>query len=334
MAVTLKDIAGIVGISVNSVSRALQDKNDISVAMRNRVKTVAASLGYRPNLNARSLVLKKSSLIGLAITEPDNPVRMEFCERLRFHAEKEGYHLLIAGLRPVGGPPDTTAVENLLGRGIDGLIAGYFSGLVAEQPIGELLRQCQATRLPTVIFGAVETELCDHFHIDFEESAHELSVHMLRQGIVPEVFFASGQKCRLAGYRRALREFHAEAGERFTILPAPGYTPAAEAMARRLEAGGPPPRGIIAGNDTSAIGIIAELRRRGLQVPDDVVVAGIDNTEHGAFYNPTLTSIGFERNFFADRIWEMLFRRLANGMDDPVRRVAPHQKLITRESCP
>ncbi|MFA6714526.1 MAG: LacI family DNA-binding transcriptional regulator [Victivallales bacterium] len=334
MAITLKDIAAIAGISVNSVSRALKDKSDISVETRQRVKTIAASLGYRPNLNARSLVLKKSSLIGLAVTEPDNPVRMEFCERLRFLAEKDGYHLLIAGFQPLGETPDVLAVENLLGRGIDGLIAGYFSGIIAEQPIGELLRQCRASQFPTVLFGAVETELCDHIYIDFEKSVYELTVHMLRQGIVPEAFFSVFQERRVAGYRRALREFHVESAERLVYLPAPGYVPAAEAITRRLKEGAQAPRGIIAGNDIAAIGIITALRRRGLKVPEDVAVAGIDNTEHGAFYNPSLTSIGFERNGFADKIWEMLHDRLTNGMDGMSRRVVLNQQLVVRESCP
>ena len=83
MPVTLKDIAARVGLSVNSVSRALRDKNDIALDTRRRIKAIARELGYRPNLNARSLVLKQSFSIGVAVTELNNPVRMDFCERLR-----------------------------------------------------------------------------------------------------------------------------------------------------------------------------------------------------------------------------------------------------------
>ena len=77
-AVTLKDIANLVGVSVNTVSRGLKDKPDIGLKTRQRIKEAAAALGYRPNLNARSLVLQKTSTIGVAVTEMDNPVRMEF----------------------------------------------------------------------------------------------------------------------------------------------------------------------------------------------------------------------------------------------------------------
>ncbi len=80
MVVRLKDIAELMGVSVNTVSRALKDKPDIGEKTRQRIKEAAAALGYRPDLNARSLVLQKTSTIGLAVTESDNPVRMEFCE--------------------------------------------------------------------------------------------------------------------------------------------------------------------------------------------------------------------------------------------------------------
>ena len=65
-AVTLKDIANLVGVSVNTVSRGLKDKPDIGLKTRQRIKEAAAALGYRPNLNARSLVLQKTSTIGVA----------------------------------------------------------------------------------------------------------------------------------------------------------------------------------------------------------------------------------------------------------------------------
>ena len=83
MAVTLKDVAALVGVSVNTVSLALKDKPEIKLKTRERVKAAAEALGYRPNLNARSLVLRQTNTIGVAVTEIDNPVRMEFCERLR-----------------------------------------------------------------------------------------------------------------------------------------------------------------------------------------------------------------------------------------------------------
>ena len=63
MAVTLKDVAALVGVSVNTVSLALKDKPEIKLKTRERVKAAAEALGYRPNLNARSLVLRQTNTL-------------------------------------------------------------------------------------------------------------------------------------------------------------------------------------------------------------------------------------------------------------------------------
>ena len=93
-----------------------------------------------------------------------------------------------------------------------------------------------------------------------------------------------------------------------------------------------PPEAIIAPNDQTALGIIAELKNRGFRVPEDVSVAGFDNIEIGAYFDPPLTSIGFDNGTFADKVWELMKTRLENPAQ-PVRRAELHQELIIRRSC-
>jgi len=333
VAATLKDLAALVGVSVNTASRALKDKPDIGLATRQRVKEAAAALGYRPNLNARSLVMKTSQTIGLAVSEPDNPVRMEFCEKLRQLAEADGYRILTAGLS--GATDSKSVIEDLLARGVDGLVIGYLSGILAEQSIGKILQDCHQSKLPVTVFGDAQTGLADCLNIDFAASCHTLTSHILQQNLIPVAFFyEQGDATRYQGYCQAMRE-HGK-GDAIRRWPLDGHRLCSgrDAVECYLQQFPRPPEAIIAPNDLTAIGIIAALKEHGWRVPEDTAVAGFDNIEMGAYYDPPLTSIGFDTGRFAAKVWEILFQRLQNGYSLPAQTITLSQELTVRRSCP
>ena len=340
MPVTLKDIAARVGLSINSVSRALRDKNDIALDTRRRIKAIARELGYRPNLNARSLVLKQSFTIGVAVTELNNPVRMDFCERLRQLAEQDGYRLISAGISH-RQTHNLDTISDLLSRGVDGLVLGYLAGPLDDQPLGKILADCERTSLPVTIFGSPETTLADYAFIDFRDSCHRLTCHMLDQGIVPVGFFTQHPETgfsdeRSLGYLQAMTERGMKAQAKFwpVKITDSALTAAAKAMKSFLARHKQPPQGIIASNDLFAMGIISTLREHGLQVPTDVAVASFDNIEIGQYYTPPLTTMGLGNDLFAAQIWELLTHRIANKQRTPLRKLHLRHELIIRKSCP
>ena len=334
MAATLKDVAALVGVSVNTASRALKDKTDIGIPTRQRVKEAAAALGYRPNLNARSLVLKKSSIIGVAVTEPDNPVRMEFCEKLRQLAAAEGYRLLTAGLSVARNEEDMATVEDLLARGVDALVIGYLSGILSEQPIGPILRECRNNHIPVTVFGAVETGYADSVYIDFCESAYRLTSYLLDIGKSPIAFLGEcPEEARRQGYVRAMRERGRENDILSWNIGGHTLSSGKQAVEDYLRQNPIPPQAIIAPNDLTAMGIISALKAHGFRVPQDVAVVGFDNIEMGAFFDPPLTSIGFDNGYFARQVWNLIEARLLNGSSEPVQCLRLRQELVVRGSC-
>ncbi len=341
MPVTLKDIAARVGLSVNSVSRALRDKDDIAIDTRRRVKAVAQELGYRPNMNARSLVLKQSFTIGVAVTELNNPVRMDFCERLRQLAEQDGYRLISAGISLHQTRKDLDTISDLLSRGVDGLVLGYLAGPLDDQPIGKILADCERTSLPVTIFGSPETTLADYAFIDFRDSCHRLTCHMLDQGIVPVGFFPKHPETgfsdeRSQGYLQAMTERGMKNQAKLWPVKITDsfLTAAAKAMKSFLARHKQPPQGIIASNDLLAMSIISTLRDHGFQVPADVAVASFDNIEIGQYFTPPLTTMGLGNDLFAAQIWELLTHRIANKKRTPLRKLHLRHELIIRKSCP
>jgi LacI family transcriptional regulator len=333
MPVTLKDIAAQVGVSVNTASRALKDKKDIGLKTRERVKEAAAALGYRPNLNARSLVLKKTSTVGVAVTEPSNPVRVEFCERLRECAAADGYRLLTASLT---GSSETRrdTLDDLLARRVDGLIAGYIRSPNAEQPFAGILRECHRAGLPAVVFGDPETTTADCLEIDFFDSARRLTEHAISRGYRDIALFCPpGKSARLDGYRHAMTAAGLAGHIRTYPLNGSGFAGAAASLEAFLKEFKRPPRAIIGYNDISAIGIISALKKHGWRVPEDCAAAGVDNIAYGEYHDPPLTSIGFDAGVFAETVWQLLKARLNGTETGPPRRLKLHQQLVIRQSC-
>lgn len=335
--VTLKDIANLVGVSVNTVSRGLKDKPDIGLKTRQRIKEAAAALGYRPNLNARSLVLQKTSTIGVAVTEMDNPVRMEFCEKLRVRAERDGYRLLTTSLAQDNGcnwcAGNIECIEDLLARRVDGLIIGTIWGLTGEQPLGPLLKECRQTETPVVVFGTPETELADCIEIDFFDSGYRLTEHLIRKGYRSISYFGKPDDARFEGYEKAMKDHGLEQWFRIWNHPANRLRVGQDTMNLYLEQNSRPPQAIVASNDLGAIGIISSLKKHGLRVPQDCAVAGFDNIAIGEFIDPPLTSIGFDNNTFADAVWNMMIRRLRKLETGPAQKITLNQELVIRESC-
>lgn len=336
-AVTLKDIANLVGVSVNTVSRGLKDKPDIGLKTRQRIKEAAAALGYRPNLNARSLVLQKTSTIGVAVTEMDNPVRMEFCEKLRVRAERDGYRLLTTSLAQDNGcnwcAGNIECIEDLLARRVDGLIIGAIWGLTGEQPLGPILQECRQTETPVVVFGTPETELADCIEIDFFNSGYRLTEYLLNRKYSSIVYFGEPDDKRAGGYEKAMKNHGAEKNIQIWPHTANRLEAGKYAMDAYLKQSGGPPQAIVASNDLGAIGIISSLKKHGLRVPQDCAVAGFDNIAIGEFIDPPLTSIGFDNNTFADAVWNMMIRRLRKLETGPAQKITLNQELVIRESC-
>ncbi len=332
-AATLKDIAKLVGVSVNTVSRALKDKPDIGLKTRERVKEAASALGYRPNLNARSLVLKKTSIIGVAVTEPDNPVRMEFCEKLRFCAERDGYRLLTVSLSYDWNLKNLDALEDLLARRVDGMVVGAIWGLTGEQPLGTLLQECRQKGTPVVVFGQPQTELADCVEINFPDSAFHLTSHLLEKGYRKIVFFDSlAGSLKTPGYLRSMREHGMEKEISVWEVPAGRMDTGFVSMEKYLEKFKRPPEAVIASNDLGALGILAALRKHHIRVPEDCAVAGFDNITFGEYSNPSLTTIGYDSGYFAETVWSLMVRRLKKTETGPAKRICIPQKLIVRQS--
>src|SRR5438477_1028115 len=140
--VTAREVAELAGVSISAVSRVFTKGASVSEKTRTKVLDATRSLGYRPNLLARSLMTRRTELIGLISNNFDNPAFMQIFDLFTRHLQQRGLRPLLVNLSD--GLPPTGALGMLMQYGVDGVI-------VASSPLHrELAEACVAVHLPVV----------------------------------------------------------------------------------------------------------------------------------------------------------------------------------------
>lgn len=299
MAVTIYDVARHVGVSVKTVSRAINDHPDVSPGTRAAILEAARTLGFRPNPLARGLSAGATGMIGLMVPELLNPHYAEWARHMEDWARAEGYMLVLADAEYDA----TRALANLrsfIAHRIEGLI--WMFGALD----GEALDAVRAARLPAVVGEAI-TNGPDHIRV-LRASPHATSYgpatraaveHLLALGheriaYVTEQPDLTTVQERLAAFRQALEDHDTPADPALIRTSALLRTDKLEggylAMLTLLDEGHRP-TAICTSADLAAIGIMRALRERGLRVPQDVSVVGCDDLQLASYTDPPLTTI-------------------------------------------
>ena len=213
MAVTIYDVSKYVGVSVKTVSRAINDHPDVSARTRAAVLEAVRVLGFRPNPLARGLSMGSTAMIGLLMPELLNPHYAQLARHLQALASAEGYMLVLADSEY----DPARALSNLrafVAHRIDGLIwnAGTFDG--------EALALVRTAKLPTVI-GEPLSEQVNHVrvltmsqdaptygHATYAAMEHLIALQHERIAYVTESSALVSVRERLSAYRQALTDHH------------------------------------------------------------------------------------------------------------------------------
>jgi DNA-binding LacI/PurR family transcriptional regulator len=334
MRVRLRDVAAHAGVSVKTVSNVVHGYVHVAPETRQRVQASLDELDYRPNLSARSLRRGRSGVIALALPALDMPYFAELTRFVVQAAERRAWTVLIDqtdGLRER---------EQIVAAGVRShLIDGLILSPVALG-LNELTRSSDET--PLVLLGEkIGGGSIDHVAIDNVAAARVATEHLItlgRRSIAAIGYQASPVAAsgvaalRQRGYEEALRAHGLPVNGRHTMeVTEFGRPEGATAMARLLS-GPEPVDAVFCFNDLLALGAIRLLSERGLKVPDDVAVIGLDDIEDGRYSTPTLSTVAPDKEAIAFRAVEMLHERLAPGGTPPPRDVRVGFELIARES--
>ncbi|MER7048403.1 LacI family DNA-binding transcriptional regulator [Streptomyces jumonjinensis] len=296
---TLRDIALSLDLSVNTVSRALADKDAVSPETRERVKGEAERLGYVPNTMARSLVLRNAMTLGLVITNPSNPFFARLISAIEERGRERGYSLMLV-VTEDSAENERRAAEELMRWGVDGVLA------IPVQHGAEHWRRLRKSGTPVVLLNRHLPELdADVVGVDYYAGARAATEHVLDSGarelyLVEEDLDISPVSERIRGFQETLAArgigapdgavVRVDAPEGVPVSapfdPGAAYAIGAD-LARRAGRGAV----VLAGNDYHALGLYRAFTERGLRVGVDIGVVGHGDHPFSAYLDPALTTV-------------------------------------------
>jgi LacI family transcriptional regulator len=329
--ITMKDIAEKAGVSVNTVSRVLNNKPDISKQTRENVLRIAKELGYIKNITASSLRNNQTKIVGVILEDITNLFFAEVMKGMEAAARKYGYQLLLMNTQ-TDAKKQREAIQTLLERRVEGiLITPTEDGLSDFERLSHI-------NVPVVIVGRhIERLQLDEIHSDEVKGGYLATKHLLSKGrkkilLINSIPENSAARMREEGYRKALREANVHLPEDYiTVSSEPnmeaGYHAVFKAIEKKLDFDG-----IFCYNDMFAFGAMRALEELGKRVPQDVAVVGYDDVAFASYYRPTLTTIRINKFGMGFEAFKLLLQKLS-GRRKKLKRVVLDVELIARESA-
>lgn len=284
--VTIKDVAREAGVSISTVSNALNGVNVLHPDTKQHILEVAERLNYVPNLNGRNLKAKETRVIGLFITSIKGPYYGVLVDAVYQSCKKYGYELNIY----ISDKTDNM-MANIFGRRIDGAVIlnehikeKEEKFLIDNQfPAVFIDRELQGETISSVVFDSYhEGEMVAKYLL---ELGHTTFAYV--RGV--ENNFDNTQ--RLNGFRSVLSRAGLTLGEDYIINGEFDTDIAYRSVKEFLEEMKPLPEAVFAANDLSAIGVIEALTEEGIKVPEDVSVIGCDDIEIVKLLKPSITTV-------------------------------------------
>lgn len=287
--VTITDVAHRAGVSMKTVSRVLNNEAHVRPAVREKVQSAVAALGYRPNLAARQLAGHKSFIIGYPFNNPSAAYVTDILLGAARACRDRGYHL-------VSEPVDL--LENAV-EIIDRLISTLRpDGMILIPPLAEIpavIDQIEKAGLPLVRIAGSAEGYGEALRIDDADIARQMVAHLAEQGHRRIAFIRppahhSQAASRFDGYCAGL----SAAGITFDpgiVVDGAFDVESGMAAARSLLDLPEAPTAIFASNDQMALGALRVAHQRKLDVPGDVAIAGFDDLPASAFAWPPLTTV-------------------------------------------
>lgn len=309
--VTAHDVARLAGVSQSAVSRAFTPGASVAPETRERIEAAARKLGYRPNAIARSLITRRSRIIGLVMSYLENQFYPVVIERLCQALQQDGYHVLLF----ISETEDADDVlTDILQYQVDGIV------MASTTLSSALANDCVQAGIPVVLFNRVAQPSA----LGGDSTSSVTSQNREGGRLVGELLVRTGHRriAWLAGAENASTSRDRGAGLCDALADAGlplyargvGHYDFAEARRAVLALFGDParrPDALFAANDHMAIAALETLRSElGMQVPHDVSVVGFDNVPQTAWPSFNLTTVQQNIEQMVDATRTLLFEQI------------------------
>lgn len=328
---TIKDVAKKAGVSISTVSRVINDSKPVTNEVKQKVLDVIKETGYVPNPLARSLVTKKSQLIGVIVPELTDTFSAEILNGIEEISKMYSYDILIA---------NTYSERDLELKSISLLRAKQVEGIVIiswdiDEELVNVLENCG---IPVVYISKYTMDF-DIYNVAIKnapatrdmtnfliEKGHK-KISLMRTNInLPEVADE-----RLKGYKEALSEHKIKFNEKLVKTCGTTYDDGYAMAKELLNVKGTKPDAIFATSDEAAIGAMNACFDLGYNVPDDISIAGFNDVKFAKLYRPKLTSVS-QPLFDIGAVAIRMVIKLIKGEEIGEKKVELPYRIVDRES--
>jgi len=316
------------GVSVATVSRALNGRSNVTAQTRAHVMGVVAQLRFVPSSAAQSMITRRTHTVGALLPDLHGEYFSELIRGIDLAARARGLHLLVSSSH--GNAVEAAAALRAMNGRVDGLLV-MSPHVNADFLWGNVADELPAVLMNTRVAGGAHSS----FAVDNHGGAYAMVRHLVERGH-RDIAFVAGPESnfeaqeRLRGYRAALADLlpgtweHVLQGD---FTQESGFRAGNQVVALTGR-----PTAVFASNDMMAIGCLSALNEAGVDVPREIALAGFDDIPISRYVNPSLTTV---RARIAE-LGGLALERLASAIEEPGRMSAQHQTLradlIVRQS--
>jgi LacI family transcriptional regulator len=330
MSIKLEDIAKETGVSISTVSRVLSNSSyPVSEPIREKVLRAAETLGYEPNIAARSLRTDRTNTIGIIVDDLLSPFTPPIVRGIQDYLNEYGFLSLIVNS---DWDPDQeqAAIKTLLSRPVDGIIFVEYS----HQTNSDVLERSHKPHVFVHrLFGSPikNSVVPDDYYGASLATEHLISLGHRRIGYIngPENWHTC--RARLRGYQETLAHYSMVFDESL-VQPGDWEIESGYASAKNLLEQSEHPTAIFAANDAMALGAVYAIQDAGLRVPEDVAVVGYDNRNFAKTVRPRITTVSMPVIEMGGVAAELLLKQIAEGRKEE-EEIKVKGQLIIRETC-
>ncbi len=295
---------------------------------------MAQAMGYQQNTFAKNLRKNRSNTLGVILPRLDSSFQSSVVASIEEKVNQRGYNLIISqSFESV--EKEKVNISTMYNNRVDGLLISLAHDTRDLNHLDIFLEK----GIPVVLFDRVKVDAHSKYTsvvIDNKKAGYDATSHLIEQGCRRIMFIGDNLVCnvyreRFEGYRKALAEQGISHDKELTFIDILNEETGKHAMKKILKMKRPPD-GIFAANDTSAVSVICELKKRGIRVPGDIAVVGFNNVHLSRVIDPGLTTIHYPGREMGEIAAATLIEML--GQDSPVltKTIVMDHHLVVRAS--
>lgn len=309
--ITIEDVAQVAGVSRQTVSRAMNDKDEINLETKKRVLQTIQALGYKPNRLAQGMVTQRTFTVGLVVGNITNPFFPEVTRGVQDLAQSNGFNVFLCNTDDKA-EVELQELRSLAAQRVDGII------LFAHNVSDEVLSDFANSYRPVVLINRA----FNHPNINVLMVANYRGAQLVADYFLDSGHTTFGMLTNNSPTYRSSRRvigFESRLRERGHLLPEDHIVPATGDLgggyqaAHQLLNAHPEVTAIFAYNDLLALGAMRACTERKLRIPQDVAIIGFDDIQFATMSTPALSTVQVDKY----AIGEMAMRRLLDMIEKP-----------------